>query len=408
MPAADHYAVLGLGFDASDDEVKRAYRRLSRRYHPDTAGTNGEANTEEFIRITQAYHAIINGEEPTIPARPASPLAPSPPSRKGRKRRRLELRFVLKAALGLALVAGILVAACLVISKMYSRRVMLRALHDGGVAFVPPAARYEVAEEPAALTFAEKLRRERQAEAMAAKKEDSGKKRNDSGENVASTSPAVISTAPAVISTAGRDLKQAMEKTPSQLAIAATTQSSRPTPDTSIQYSFPPSSRPTPAVISTAGRDLMQQTSAATTNPRRKNTGIPTASSQPTHTSSTRPTPVASSQPYPFLRHLDLPPLSSRPQGEISRSKHPPQRPTPATTPQDSPLTLEMTEKWCHLDLPPPSSRPQGEISNRPSPQPLRHRQQHSQPNHPPPRRSCSNASTVSWPPTVKHTGQET
>ncbi len=423
MPAADHYAVLGLGFDASDDEVKRAYRRLSRRYHPDTAGTNGEANTEEFIRITQAYHAIINGEEPTIPARPASPVAPSPPSRKGRKRRRLELRFVLKAALGLALVAGILVAACLVISKMYSRRVMLRALHDGGVAFVPPAARYEVAEEPAALTFAEKLRRERQAEAMAAKKEDSGKKRNDSGENVASTSPAVISTPPLSSRPQGeisnRPWRRLRHNSP--LPRPLSHRDLPPIPQYNILFlrhlDLPPLSSRPKGEISCSKHPPQRPTPVTKTR----------ESPQPHHN---QPTPPLHDQPpslrhnlqplchrnrrpslrhnLPFLRHLDLPPLSSRPQGEISRSKHPPQRPTPVTTPQDFPLTLEMTEKGCHLDLPPPSSRPQGEISNRPSPRPLRHRQQHSQPNHPPPRRSCSNASTVSWPPTVKHTGQET
>ena len=33
----DHYAALGLTKEASDDELKKAYRRLSRQYHPDKA-----------------------------------------------------------------------------------------------------------------------------------------------------------------------------------------------------------------------------------------------------------------------------------------------------------------------------------------------------------------------------------
>ena len=32
---SDPYKVLGISRDATDDEVKRAYRKLSRKYHPD-------------------------------------------------------------------------------------------------------------------------------------------------------------------------------------------------------------------------------------------------------------------------------------------------------------------------------------------------------------------------------------
>ena len=31
----DPYSILGISRDASDDEVKKAYRKLSRQYHPD-------------------------------------------------------------------------------------------------------------------------------------------------------------------------------------------------------------------------------------------------------------------------------------------------------------------------------------------------------------------------------------
>lgn len=56
------YAVLGLDSSATDDEVKKAYRRLAMKYHPDRVENLGEEvrrNAEEqFKRINQAYETI--------------------------------------------------------------------------------------------------------------------------------------------------------------------------------------------------------------------------------------------------------------------------------------------------------------------------------------------------------------
>jgi hypothetical protein len=53
------YAILGLNQDASIADVKKAYRRLARKYHPDVSS---EPNAkEEFQRIQMAYQAIISG-----------------------------------------------------------------------------------------------------------------------------------------------------------------------------------------------------------------------------------------------------------------------------------------------------------------------------------------------------------
>ncbi len=56
----DPYEVLGLQRGASDDEVKKAYRTLSRRYHPDANVNNpNKAQAEErFKEVQQAYDAI--------------------------------------------------------------------------------------------------------------------------------------------------------------------------------------------------------------------------------------------------------------------------------------------------------------------------------------------------------------
>ena len=156
MEQDQHYAELGLTADASDEEVKRAYRRLSIKYHPDTAGNTDEETTEKFIRLTRAYHAIISGEE--LVADP-TPATGGPPSWSyGKTKKSFSGRLSPKVVLGGALLVGALIAACLVVSEMYSRKVMLSTLHGSGAAFIPPARKGQQENSRASMTFAEKLR----------------------------------------------------------------------------------------------------------------------------------------------------------------------------------------------------------------------------------------------------------
>ncbi|MDD6964960.1 MAG: J domain-containing protein [Firmicutes bacterium] len=57
----DPYQVLGVSRDASDDEVKKAYRNLSRKYHPDANINNpNKAQAEEmFKKVQAAYDQIM-------------------------------------------------------------------------------------------------------------------------------------------------------------------------------------------------------------------------------------------------------------------------------------------------------------------------------------------------------------
>ena len=50
----DPYKVLGVSRDASDDEIKRAYRRLAKQYHPDVNPGDAEA-ARKMQEINAAY-----------------------------------------------------------------------------------------------------------------------------------------------------------------------------------------------------------------------------------------------------------------------------------------------------------------------------------------------------------------
>jgi molecular chaperone DnaJ len=52
------YAALGLNVDASDEEVKTAYRERAKKYHPDVS--SDEKSKEKFIEIQEAYDCIVN------------------------------------------------------------------------------------------------------------------------------------------------------------------------------------------------------------------------------------------------------------------------------------------------------------------------------------------------------------
>ena len=60
----DPYKVLGLSPDASDDEIKRAYRRLAKKYHPDLNPGDAEA-ARKMQQINAAYEQIKNPEKTT-------------------------------------------------------------------------------------------------------------------------------------------------------------------------------------------------------------------------------------------------------------------------------------------------------------------------------------------------------
>lgn len=66
MPNQEYYDLLGVPKTASDDQIKKAYRKLALKWHPDKNPDNKDAAEKKFKEISEAYDVLSDKEKRSI------------------------------------------------------------------------------------------------------------------------------------------------------------------------------------------------------------------------------------------------------------------------------------------------------------------------------------------------------
>jgi DnaJ-class molecular chaperone len=76
MAQEDYYSILGIGRDASEQDIKQAYRRMVKKYHPDVAEDKEKAQ-EEMTKVNEAYGVLSDPDKILYRRKLLSPLSSS-------------------------------------------------------------------------------------------------------------------------------------------------------------------------------------------------------------------------------------------------------------------------------------------------------------------------------------------
>ena len=70
--ARDYYGILGVDQEATEQEIKKAYRKLARKYHPDV--NPSEEAAEKFAEIAAAQEVLLDPQKRAIVDRGGDPM----------------------------------------------------------------------------------------------------------------------------------------------------------------------------------------------------------------------------------------------------------------------------------------------------------------------------------------------
>ena len=59
----DYYDILGVEKNADSESIKKAYKKLAKKHHPDLNPDNIESSEAHFKKINEAYHVLIDEKE---------------------------------------------------------------------------------------------------------------------------------------------------------------------------------------------------------------------------------------------------------------------------------------------------------------------------------------------------------
>ena len=62
----DYYAILGVPKTASEEEIRKAYKKMALKWHPDRNRENKEAAEKQFKEVAEAYEVLSDKQKRTI------------------------------------------------------------------------------------------------------------------------------------------------------------------------------------------------------------------------------------------------------------------------------------------------------------------------------------------------------